>query len=1329
MNRTYRKNIRRTLASTRSRFLAIFSIVALGVGFLAGLVSTTPDMRDSVEQYLDDANLYDLRVIGTLGLTDADVQALEAVEGVQEVRGAWSADVLVKTPASDQAVARVHSLPTDADGNPEGADVINRLVLEQGRWPETSGECVVEAGSGDLASRGVDIGDTIKVPADDNEDLEDTLATTQYTVVGVVHDATYFSFEREPASVGSGAVETIFYILPQDFAYDTYTEIYLTVDGGLPMNSMGDAYDDAVQAVSDRVESISDARCEARLTEVKADAQQEIDDAWDEYNDAAAEADKELSDAAQELQDGREALADGEQEVADGERDYQDGLAELADYEQQLKDGEAALNAGRDELVAGEAQWKENWQKVLDGETALSEGKQQLEEAQRLYEEGKAAYDAALAQIEAGEQELAASKATLETAQAQYDQLVEFSEGKTQYAEGLTQFTAGVNRAFQMFPGMEMTLTEAQAESLLDELAQLPQDQRPSDDTTLLLWMVRQMMTPPDPGQGGIQTPETAALPAEPEAQTDNPAGEQALSDAAPEEEPSEQTAEPEMATAETARSGKANPTPTQPGTQLCKGAEELIAAKQKMEEGTKQLIAAYAAMGQTLTEEQVDQMLTQEYLDGLKAQLEEGWDLYEAGAAQLADGRAQLEANEQTLLDGKAQLDAGWAQYEAQGTELYDGKNQLQSARTTLDESWDLLVDKQLELDDARKEIEDARVQLADAAAELEDARRTIAEKTQELRDGEIEYADAKAEADEKLADARQEIEDAEAKLNDIEEGEWYVWDRGRNVSFASFDSNSTKLAALAKVFPVFFFLVAALVVSTTMTRMVEEERLQIGTMKALGYTPGAIMQKYLLYALSAAAAGAVFGLVLGFFVFPRVIWTAYQMMYYTPVFLSPWRWDVGLLAGGSLIAIAMAATWSACRTTLHEYPAALMRPRAPKAGKRILLERVTFLWRRLPFTYKVTCRNLLRYKKRFWMTVIGVAGCTALLVTGFGISDSLNSIVTKQFGEIYHYDLLTAVTSAEDTREGPAHDYLYNSDVFTSSLTVFTQQVEQELEDGSTVDYYYMVPEDVDAFAGFADLHNRQTGEPTPLEQEGVVLTEKLASTLNVKPGDTVTLEDADGNEARFTVTGVCEHYVYNYVYMSAASYAEGFGQEPDWNAVMSQMADNSQQGRDAVSAKLLAMDEVASLNFTADSMAMVLNMLESIDAVVVLIIVCAACLAFVVLYNLTNINIAERVKEIATIKVLGFYDREVDAYVNRESVILTLIGALFGLAGGVALHKFVILTVEVDAVMFGRDIQPMSFVYALALTFLFSLFVNLFMGRKLKQISMVESMKAPE
>lgn len=1342
MNKSYQKNIRRTLISTRSRFLAIFSIVALGVGFLAGLVSSTPDMRDSIESYLDGANFYDIRVIGTLGLSDADVDALQAVQGVQQVRPAYSADLLIKTPESDQAVARVHSLPTDANGDPEGQGILNALALEEGRWPQASGECVVEAGAGELA-RGLAVGDTIVVPADDNPDLEDTLAVTTYTVVGVVHDTTYFSFEREPASVGSGAVQTIFYILPQDFTYESYTEIYLSVAGAHEMDSMGDAYDEAVQAVRDAVEDISDARCEARLDEVTADARAEIADAWEEYNDAAAEAEQELADAAQELADGREALADGEQELADGEQEYLDGLAEMRDGEQQLQDGIAALDQAKGELIAGEQEWRENWQKFLDGEVALADGKRQLEEGQRQYEEGKAAYDAALALIEAGEAELAQNKPKLEQAQAQYEQLKTFNEGLNQYNDGVQQFTDGVNQALAQYLPIPLTATTGQMEAILAELAETDEMLWPRTNQQMMLYIIGKLM-------GGMATPESAAMAlpadgwsAEPEAAPEPSAASEPVSGQTEETGEGLGIATPETAAEETggeqARAGRMAPVPGEDqasqapmdpnGTEMAEGAKELIAGKAQIQEGIQLLMLTYAQMGQELTEEEAYGLISDENVADVKQQLDDGWAQYEAGAAELAYGRAQLEENEKVLADAKAQVDAGWAQYEEQGSQLYEGKHQLESAKKSIDEGWDILLDKQLEIDDARREIEDARAQLADAAAELEDARQTIAEKKQELLDGEIEYADAVAEVEQELADARAEIEDAEAELADIEEGEWYVWDRGRNVSFASFDSNSTKLAALAKVFPVFFFLVAALVVSTTMTRMVEEERLQIGTMKALGYTRFAIMQKYLLYALTAAVVGAGFGLVIGFYVFPRVIWTAYQMMYYAPRFLASWRWDVAALAAGTLIACAMAATWSACRATLEEVPAALMRPRAPKAGKRILLERVGFVWRRLPFSYKVTCRNLLRYKKRFWMTVLGVAGCTALLVTGFGISDSLNSIVTKQFGDIYHYDLLTAVTSAEDARQGPAHDYLFTNDAFEASMVVFTQQVEEELGNDETVDYYYMVPDDVDTFGDFADLHERESREPTPLGREGVVLTEKLAATLNVEAGDTVTLEDADGNRADFLVTGVCENYVYNYVYMSGDAYAEGFGHAPDWNAVMSRMSDASTASRDKVSADLLAMDEVASLNFTADSMDMVLNMLKSIDSVVWLIIICAGCLAFVVLYNLTNINIAERVKEIATIKVLGFYDREVDAYVNRESVILTLIGAGLGLLTGIALHKFVILTVEVDAVMFGRDILPMSFVYAFALTILFSTVVNVVMGRKLTHISMVESMKAPE
>ena len=671
----------------------------------------------------------------------------------------------------------------------------------------------------------------------------------------------------------------------------------------------------------------------------------------------------------------------------------------------------------------------------------------------------------------------------------------------------------------------------------------------------------------------------------------------------------------------------------------------------------------------------------------------------------------------------------AGLVQYQVGLQQYQSGLQQLNDARAELDDAYRLLQEKMQELGDAQGKLLDAQRQLDAAGRKLANGRREIEENEQKLLDGEAEYADAKAEAEQKLADARAEIEDGEAKLDELEMPVWYIWDRSKNTSFGSFKSNVDKLTAITTAFPVFFFLVAALVVSTTMTRMVEEERLQIGTLKALGYARGTIMQKYLWYALGASALGAVVGLAVGFRVFPTIIWSGYSMMYYMPEIATPWRLQQAVFAGASLIGLSLGVTAMACRTSLAEVPAALMLPRAPKAGKRILLERITPLWRRLPFTWKVTCRNLMRYKKRFWMTVIGVAGCTALLVAGFGLSDSLNGIITKQFDNVSHYDLMTVVSKESALREGEVYDMLFgDSETFPLSMAAAVESTHCDSADGE-MELYLMVPQDLTRFAQLMDLHERLGGKPTPLTDDGIVLTEKLAKTLGAAAGDTVTLKNADGDAAPFTVSGVCEHYIGNYAYITPAVYTAAFGKAPGYNAVLSTLRDESQQSRDAISEKLLDMDTVVSLTFTQDAVKQVLNMLRSIDAVVVLIIVCAAMLAFVVLYNLSNINIAERIKEIATIKVLGFYDREVYSYVNRESTALSCIGTLLGLALGKALHAFIITTVEVDSVMFGRQIAPHSFLYAVALTLAFSTAVNLVMGRKLKKISMVESMKAPE
>lgn len=1229
MTRSYRKNIRRTFKHTKSRFIAIFSIIALGVGFLAGLNATPVDMKESMEAYMDDANFYDIRIVSTLGLTDDDVSALSAIDGVKDVQPAYNADLLVQT-GDDTVVARAHSLPittgkeetekstfslsTDGNTATNAQDTINKLFLVDGHMPEKSGECVVEAGANDMASA-YPIGSKLVI-SPENEDLDSKLSTTEYEVVGIVHSANYFSFEREPASVGNGRVNLLMYLLPEDYAFTAYTEIYLTVDGALAANSLGDDYDPLVDTVKNKIEAIQELRCQTRYDEIYDEAQQKIDDAWDSYHEAKEEADQKLSDAKAELTDGEKELADGQTEYEQGGADYADALSQIAENEQKLADGEIQLGDARRKLQEADARISNNETLLEQNEAKLNAAKTELDKGQAQYDNGMNAYQSGKKQLDDGQVQLDAAKKQLDTAKESYQ------SGLAGCAQGMTS----------LLPSMTADGLDGFLAFLSDKGYGAPQT------TTAFLQ---------DMAEYGVSLPTVSANSAE----------------------------------------------------------------AAYLEQGISQLLPAISQ------------------LYSARESITAGQSTYDANAAKLEENKKLLADSKEELSKARQKLQKGQKQYEDGKKQLENGKKQLSSAKAMLAGSWATLSGRQTELTDGLSQISDAKSSLENARSRLDDAKATIAENAQKLADGKISYEDAKKEADEKLADARQEIEDGQADLDTLEMPKWYIWGRDKNISYSSFTANIDKLNAITTVFPIFFFLVAALVVSTTMTRMVEEERLQIGTMKALGYSAKTIMQKYILYALAASVSGTLVGLAVGFKAFPSIIWSAYEMMYYMPAIATPWRLSQALFSGGTLTVLSLLVTALTCRSSLSETPAALMLPRAPKAGKRILLERITPLWRHFPFSWKVTCRNLFRYKKRFWMTVIGVAGCTSLLIAGFGISDSLNAIITKQYEDIFHYDLMTVVTEEDALTQGAVQEYLFdNPSVFSDSLAVSIQSTRQEIKN-SEADVYLMIPKDLSSFGSFVDLHERVSRKVTPLQEDGIIITEKLAKTLGIQAGDSITLQNEDEEKASFTVTGVCEHYVSNYVYMSAATYEAGFQKAPVYNAALSKMPDDSQTVRDQVSAVLLDNDHVASLTFTADNVKQVLNMLNSIDAVVVLIIVCAAGLAFVVLYNLSNINVAERVKEIATIKVLGFYDREVDSYVNRESYALTGIGIFFGIFGGIALHKFVITTVEVDAVMFGRSLRPVSFLYAVLLTLLFSIIVSLVIGRSLKKVSMVESMKAPE
>ena len=1128
LNRTYWKSILRTVRSSLSRFVAIFAIVALGVGFLSGLLAAPVDMRLSTDSYCREANLYDIKIQSTQGLTDEDLSAVRGVEGVEAVMPARDMDLVLTSESGESLTTRLQSIPEE--DLPE-AERLNQLTLVEGRMPSAPGEIAVGL-TKDFSGAIPSIGDVLTVNQTENdEDITDALPET-FTVVGTVRSAAYFSVETEYTNAGTGTIALFAYAPESSFDMDYFTTFYLSVEGAKELNSFSAAYEKKVDGVMEGLEAIKGERVQARYNEIIGEAEAELDDAWAEYEEKKAEAEQELADAEQELEDGWAELADAEQELADARLEIDRGQAELDD--------------AKDEFYRMLPGYK---QQIADGYAKIEAGRAQLDESQAQLDEGRAQLD---------------------------------------------QLKSGKDSFWGYVPMLNMLL-ESHDFDLIPTTDQ-------SDPATISA--IGQVLSGPASGfLAGI------------------------------------------------------------------------------------------------IGEEQLRQL----------AQLQQGLQA-------LADQGTTLDASLAALDEKQAQIDAGRAQ-------LDDGYGELKSQERQLEQT---KIDTENKFATADAELLDARQQYEDGLAELEEGR-------QELIDGQQEYEDAKAEAEQELADGKEEILDAESEVRKIEKGKWVLGDRSDNTSFSSYGDNADKIAAIATVFPVFFFLVAALVALTTMTRMVEEERGQVGTMKALGYTRGQIAAKYILYALAASLAGSGVGMLIGMQLFPRVILSAYNIMYDLPELLTPFNWGFGMLATGAAVACTLLATLNACWAELREQPASLMLPKAPKAGKRILLEHIGPVWRRLRFTHKVTARNLFLYKKRFFMTVVGIAGCTALLVTGFGLHDSISDIVEKQFNELAHYQMLVSLQdkSALDGRDLSA---ILEDDSKITGWLAMTQEDGTVVpgEDGGEEDNVYItVPSDTGALNDYFTFRQRTTGEPVPFEEGSVIITEKLAERQNLDVGDVITVENADGETASFSITGVCENYVYHYIYMSEDVYRDAFGKDPEVNLLYCSLADgvDTPEAEDELSTALLKCRDVAGAQFTHEITASFSQSLGSINYIVVVLIIAAGALAFVVLYNLTNINITERSKELATIKVLGFYDGEVGAYIYRETSVLTLIGTVCGLLFGIALHTFVIRTAEVDMVMFGRSIYPMSFVWSALLTIVFSLLVNLVMYRKLKNISMVESMKAPE
>lgn len=730
------------------------------------------------------------------------------------------------------------------------------------------------------------------------------------------------------------------------------------------------------------------------------------------------------------------------------------------------------------------------------------------------------------------------------------------------------------------------------------------------------------------------------------------------------------------------------------------------------------------------------------------KAELADGEDELRDNEKKLADAEKEIEDNEKKLDDSQKDLDKARAEYEdgvakyneekdaayaqldqlkaqvdsAEGTPYYDTYlARYTAAKAQADSQFESAWK---ELESARSEIEAGEKKLADGRQEIKDAKAKLADGRQKIADGKKEIADGK----QKIADAEEELDDARDEIEDIRHPDTYLLGRDTNIGYVCFENDSGIVDGIAKVFPLFFFIVAALVVITTMTRMIDEQRTQIGVLKALGYGKNTILKKYVAYSASATLIGGFAGFIGGSYAFPWVIWYAYGMMYDFSDIIFVIDWKLGGLSILAALVCAVGSTLFSCYRELSEVPSQLIRPKTPAMGKRILLEHVNFIWKRLSFLYKVSLRNIFRYKKRFFMMVIGVCGCTALLVAAFGINDSIKNVVSDQYDTIYHVDY--TVTFDKDLSKSEQQEFLEeNRDVISDCLFAGTLSV--DARSGNAVKSVNMVVAEKDApIEKFIDLHNDSGHIDFPGTGE-CVINENLGASLNLGVGDILTVFDSDMNEMNLKITALCENYVYNYVYLNRDTYEEQWKTMETNSAFVLGIAgeDGEIEDPSGDGAYLMNADNVASVSVTQDFRDRISNMMKSMNYIIMLVVGCAGALAFIVLYNLTNINITERIREIATIKVLGFYPNETSSYVLRENLMLTFIAALVGLPIGKMLHTFIINQIKIDLLSFNMHIEPFSFVLAVIVTFVFAGIVNFVMYFRLEKISMTESLKSIE
>ena len=1280
------------IRKSKARFISIFLIVALGVAFFSGIQAASPDMRFSGDAYYDEALLMDLKVVGTLGLTEDDVEALKKIEGVESAEGAYGTDVICGE-GEDQKVLHVESLNKS----------VNQIKAKKGKIPEKKGEIFLDREY--ALARGYEVGDSIKL----KQEEEGLLLEENYTVCGIGTSPLYISFNRGNTTLGSGEISGFAYVVPEDFDQEVYTQIYLRFHGSEDLTSYTDAYDNLIEKVQSTVEGIEKERCEIRYNDVKEEAEDALKEAEKELKDGEKElkdgkkelkdGEKEFADAKKEVEDGEKELADAKKKIEDGKKELADGKKKISDGQEQLEtaknqaaDGQSQLNAAKEKISAGWTEFYANQDKVDAGQEALFAAKEELAKGKETIAEGKKLLEEQKKNLEDKQKEIEAGKAAIPAARE------ELNTQKQMCEEGLKAVEAGE---------AELSKGEAALSGLKEQLSGLT-SQYDSLHTEL----------------ENVQAQLSTVRSQYEEAVNSGTAAEEELNALLNQISVLEEKEGSLSVQAETLRSQvetlKATVTETE---QTITAQKQTFAQKRAELEGALSEISSGLI---SLEEKEQQLMQAENQIQAGQKEIEKGFAELKKQEEKLPAAEEEISKNEKLLEESQKQLDAaektlseGQSELDAQAEKLAAAWSQISESEKTLSEGQAEIAANEKKISDGEKEIEENEKKLSDGKKEIKENEKKLEDARKEIEDGEKE-----------LADGKKEYEDAKKEIEELEEPEWLITDRNDLPEYSDYGDNADRIRNIGQVFPVIFFLVAALISLTTMTRMVEDQRTQIGTLKALGYSKFAIMSKYINYALLATVGGSICGVLIGEKVLPYIIISAYGIMYHNMAsnLQIHYEFTYAVTASVAAVVCTLGATLFSCYRELSETPASLMRPPAPKEGKRVLLERITFFWKHLSFSWKSTLRNLFRYKKRLFMTIFGIAGSMALMLVGFGIQDSIMDIALRQYSKLQHYDgtIISDEDAGKKEREKLEKFLQEDERILRYTDVQFTKM---ETPAGkSNLSVYVYVPENLENFKEDVTLQNRRTKEQYELSDAGAAISEKTAKLAGLSVGDMITLIQ-DNKPYQVKVDLITENYMGHYIYMTPKVYEEAFHKKPDFENIIFTVKDEAKENMEQVGNEILEFPAALSISYTSSLADQLDRMLSTLGTVIVVLIVSAGMLAFVVLYNLNNINITERQRELATLKVLGFYDQEVSQYVFRENVLLTIIGVIAGAAFGILLHRYVITTVEVDAVMFGRNIKPLSFLYSALFTCGFSVFVNMVMHFKLKKIDMVESLKSVE